>query len=438
MNEAAVQTGEQPQAVSVGGSRQGSLIIKTNPSPLAVVVYDHKMNTVARGVSPFQTSLAPGIYVVTATLAGYPDITKLVWVIADSERSVELTTAEPTKIDNATSTVSALWDKYVNHLEPLQLPPPEVQLTIDPQPFFLRYCILKDWTTAESVNSLRYDAKFLRGRAILEIVNPQRRVVFVQVACARGDSAEIINVAIPPAGVARASRCQLVIAATAESVDAYIRLSTNAANAALQYMARGDVEEAKQMVSSVGTPASGGLLTRFIQRMVVRFDDPAAALVPRYVALRAREATLLNTVGESILDVFHDHIGDGPIIEAEIAAREGMFGIAATHLLRLRDGAMPLFTEGFSLMLHRLNEVINCDMKAIPPERQPTQEQYTELKKLWSILTRWAPYVNLNSPTLTFPGLDLAAPKTREGEISLTSAQGWIEGPKVPSPGLQP
>jgi hypothetical protein len=439
MSDAAVQRGDQEQqAVAPGGSRQGTLSIKTNPSPLAVIVNDHKMNTVARGVSPFQTSLTPGIYLVTATLAGYPDITKLVWVVAGSERSVELTTAEPTRIDNATSVVSALWDKYINHLEPLQLPPPEAQLNIDTQPFFLRFRMLKDWNTAEAVDPPRCDAKFLRGRAILEIVNPQRQIVFVQVACARGKSAEILNVAIPPAGVARASRCQLVIAATSASVDAYVRLSTNSANAALQYMARGYVEEAKQMVSSTSGAVATGLLTRAIQRIVTRFDDPAAALVPRYVALRTREATLLNTVGESMLDVFQDRIGDGPIIEAELAAREGMFGVAATHLLRLREGAMPLFTEGFSLLSHRLNEVVNYDMETIPSERRPTHEQYTGLKKLWSILTKWAPYVNLNCPTITFPGNDIAAPTSGEDEVLLSPDLGWIEGPKVPPPGQQP
>lgn len=139
-----------------------------------------------------------------------------------------------------------------------------------------------------------------------------------------------------------------MIAATSASVDAYVRLSTNSANAALQYMARGYVEEAKQMVSSASVSVATGLLTRAIHRIVNRFDDPAAALVPRYVPLRTREATLLNTVGESMLDVFQDRIGDGPIIEAELAAREGMFGMAATHLLRLREGHTVVYRRVFA------------------------------------------------------------------------------------------
>jgi hypothetical protein len=69
----------------------------------------------------------------------------------------------------------------------------------------------------------------------------------------------------------------------------------------------------------------------------------------------------------------------------------------------------------------------------LPPEQVPTPEQVERIRSLRSTLLKWAPFVNINSPTLTFRGNDITAPKEEESPIIPNPLDGWIAGPPPPS-----
>ncbi|MBV8176469.1 MAG: hypothetical protein JO151_18155, partial [Verrucomicrobia bacterium] len=348
------------------------------------------------------------------------------------DRSVHLWEADPNPIQVATSMLSALLDRYVRKLDP-PLPQGTAQSAdepeVKPEPFYIRFLRLGDWNSAESVALPKFSSVYVRGRAILDVTNPQQSVVFAQIARTGGS---VLNVAMPSAGVLRPMRCQLVVSASKELLTAYVRLSTEWANGAMQYMARGYMDQAKQLVLTASERQPSGL-ARLVQKMANRFDDPAAAFVPRYVGLRTHEASVMNTLGESFLDLLQQHLSDGFVISAELAARERQFKQAAEYITSLRPGAMPLFTEGFSLLIHRLRELLDLDLELTDEDRRPSPAHIAKLKELWQTLSRWAPYVNLNSPTVTFFGNDIAAPKADETPVVPTMKDGWIRGPTIPN-----
>lgn len=405
-------------------AQNGTLSVTTDPSPLAIIILDHQMNTVGQGVSPLQIPLAPGLYMVRGTQPGHPDLTQLAWVVSKSNRSVHLSETEPNLVQAAISMVSELLDKYVRKLEPL-LPqrnvPSANEPEVRPAPFYIRFCRLKDWSSAEHVELPKFSSNYVRGRAVLEVTNPQQSVVFAQIARQHGS---VLNVAIPPAGL-RPMRFQLVVCASTDLLAAHVRLSTEWANAAMQYMAQGYLAEAKELVVS-GADRERSVLDRVLQKLAKRFDDPAAELVPRYVALRTREVTILNTLHESFLDLFQQYLSDGAVICAETAARERNFKLTAQRIVDIRPGGIPLFTEGFSLLIHRVRELLDLDSEQVSKDDCLSKEQVAKLRDLKRILNKWAPYVQLNSPTVTFSGHDITAPKTVEVPIIPTTTEGWI------------
>ena len=410
---------------------EGTLSITTEPALLAVVVCDDKMNTVAEGVSPLQVHLAPGLYIVRATLAGHPDLKRIARVISDSDRSVHLAMTEPSVIQAATSLVALLVDKYVRRLDPL--PPPDItqaanEAKVKPEPFSIRFLLLKDWDAAERLELPKFSCAYVGGRAILDIINPQQNVVFAQIA---GPSKSVLNVALPPAGALRPARCQLVVSASTDLLMAHVRLSTEWANAAMQYMSQGYIQEAKQVVAA-GIERAPSRLARLTLKLTNRFDDPAAALVPRYLGLKTREATLVNTIGDSLLDILQLHLSDGVVISAELAARARNFKLATQHILTIRTGRIPLFTEGFSLLIHRVRDLLDIDPDLVMEGQRPDSEQVAQLKDLWRTLSKWAPHLDLNCPTVTFLGNDVTAPKTAETQLVPSAADGWIRGPNPP------
>jgi len=111
-------------------------------------------------------------------------------------------------------------------------------------------------------------------------------------------------------------------------------------------MTQGSLDEAKQLVESASEHQPSGL-AGFFKRVVNRFEDPAAALVPRYLGLRTREDTIFNTLGQFLLDSFQQELTDVFVISAELAAREQQYKITAQRILNIRPGGLPLFTEGF-------------------------------------------------------------------------------------------
>lgn len=434
MSEASVQISPANPSIGSGSSavaaQDGSLSITTNPSPLAFVILDQHMNNAAQGVSPMRVQLTPGLYLVRATMANNRDLSQFAQVVSSSDRSVHLSYSDPNLARVAASLFSGLMDKYVRNLEPLppQSGPSLADVSgVKPEPFWIRYVRMKDWDTAEAVALPAFSSSYIRGRAILEITNPEQNVLFAQVAVEGGP---VLNVAIPPAGALHPTRCQLVVTPVPDLFQAYVRLSTDWANAAMQYMAKGYLDQAKQLVVT-GTTARqpSGFISRVFEKIVSRFDDPAAAFVPRYIELRTREATALSTLGESLLDLAQRHLSDGAVISAEVRARAGEFQFAAQLIAGIPQGSMPLFTEGFSLLIHRVRELLDLDAESVAAEQRPFASDVAKLKMLKRKLGKWAPYIDLNCPTVTFFGKDVMSPTSEESSVTPSESAGWIRGP---------
>jgi hypothetical protein len=246
-------------------------------------------------------------------------------------------------------------------------------------------------------------------------------------------------------------RCHLVVASEPDLL-AHVRLATDWANSALQYMSLGHYEEAKQLVEAASAhhpsraaqtvqkiadlfvnPQRPSRVGRIVQRVIDRFDDPAAALVPRYLGLRTRDDTVFR-LGDFLLDVLQvdvlQGLSDGLVISAEIAARKGLHKMAALRILSIPPGGLPLFAEGFSILLHRVKELTELDEREASSDQLPGQKEIEQLKDLRRTLLKWAPFLNLNSPTVTFRGNNVTAPKENEDLVNPRVADGWFIGPE--------
>lgn len=402
----------------------GTLSVTTHPSPLAVTVFDHQMRVVAEGVSPKKFELAPGLYMIRASRVGVPDLTRFAWVVSKSDRAVFASADSPGLVDAASSLLTGIIDKYVRKLPSLAphavseaLPQPELPAA----PFWIRFLALKDWDHAERMELPKFSTQFEHGRATLELTNPHSKVVFAQLG---RTNLPVLNVAMPPAGALRPTRCELVVSSHASSIGAYVRLSTEWANAGMRYMSEGYLDQAKQLVLTATSRQATGL-AGFFSRIANRFDDPAAALVPRYLGLRTREDTIFSTLGEFVIDNFRQDLSDGLIIAAEMAARERKYKLALTTILGIPSGGLPLFTEGFSILGNRARELADLEREDITRE-EIQESQLKDLKLLLRRLNNWAPYIRLNSPTLTFRGSDIAAPSEAEAQVLPSERDGWL------------
>jgi hypothetical protein len=106
--------------------------------------------------------------------------------------------------------------------------------------------------------------------------------------------------------------------------------------------------------------------------------------------------------------------------------------MVAQHILAIRPGRLPLFTEGFSLLINRLRELLGLDLDLIEKDHRPGADQLAKLKDLNLTLHKWAPYIDLQSPTVTFCGTDLAAPRTADEAVEPSESTGWIQSSAPP------
>ena len=412
----------------------GTLQVTTDPSPLSVQVFDTRGHHVAQGVSPATFTLPPGLYAVCAKRPNAPDLVMLGRVVSKGERPIRLLDRDPKFAELASSTFFGFVDTYYYKVQPIPsykaqpIRRATQETIIEPsavKPFWVRFQRLTDWETSHLEPTVSFSSERIHDRAVLSITNPVPGVVFAQIAGATGP---VLNVALPPAGV-RPSQCQLVVGFDTDGPQAFVRLSTDWANAAMQYMSKGYYDEAKDLVEAGKARSDDrpSVFQRMVNHIGRRFDDPSAALVPRYLALRLGEDTILSTIGDSVLDVLQPKIPDGRIISAESAARRQEYEVSASHLNAIPAGTLPLFTEGFSLLVHRLRELRNLEPDA-PAKGARSAAELGKLKILMRTLSKWALHINLNCPTLTFKGINPAAP-SRSAELAAPAASdGWKAG----------
>ena len=412
----------------------GRLTIRTDPSPLAIRVLDEKWSLVAQGASPLTIEVPTGLYVVQASQPGRRDLTTIAHVDRKANRSIQLPSADPNVVPFAKGLMRKLVEEYVHKFAPVSKVTSSYtaeESPLEAKPFWIRFFHLKDWHKVESLPPLAFASEYIGGRAVLNLTNTHHWVVFAQVMGASGSP---INVSLPPAS-ARDVQCQLVVSVTADRLAARVRLATDWANSALQYMAQGYIDQAKEIIKAnkVRFEEKPSIFFRALRHVAHRLDDPSGMLIPRYLGLRTGEDTSLSIFGESLIDLLQQNLSDGFVISAETYARKREFKRAAQEILTIRPGRIPLFTEGFSLLIHRVAELLDLDLELLEEDRRPETEQIARLKDLKRTLNKWAPYVDLNSPTVTFFGNDVTAPSTTGTPVVPTVDDGWIQGPTPPT-----
>ena len=389
---------------------EGTLSITTEPSPLALRVYDTKLNVVAEAVSPARDlKLTPGTYLVRASRPADEDLVVLTKVVAGTSRSVNLTASAPRIVDRIASTAAAGFDRYVRKIptetllapQPSSVEPPKPQLDA----LWVRCVWLYDWETVQIIRMPSMTPRFEPDQVVLEIQNSRPQITFLQVNNGKGPP---LNVALPPGGLVKPVRCELMVSQVRTGINARVQQVSNPwANTALQYMAQGYLDQAQLVIER----ASPGRRLRWMASWFDRFEDPAAALIARYLRLRAGKATIQNTFDDRILDRSAMALSDGLILSAEIFARQGDNASAYKQLSHIRLGSLPLYTEGFSLLSNRVRQLLEDNENDAPAERTLDGESLAKLRSLRKILAKWAPYIQMASPTLTFPGENLAAPR---------------------------
>jgi hypothetical protein len=152
--------------------------------------------------------------------------------------------------------------------------------------------------------------------------------------------------------------------------------------------------------------------------VVSRFRKPEVAAMGRYALLRSGELNWLKSIPDTLLNAF-DWLADGKIISGELAAREGKVSLALTSLVAISEGQLPLYTDGFSMLLSRL---IQYTMSPNPMEGV-LKSDVERASKLLKSIAGWARSLDMKALTLTFPGADITSPATSEHTV--TPDSGW-------------
>jgi hypothetical protein len=387
----------------------GKLSITTDPFPLSVSILDRNLRLVTRIVSPATgIELPEGLYYVQASRPLEDDLSAMAEVRGGAERSIHLAAGGPSwfqriNFRNAAVSVlegaSAAGSEYGRVSSAANEPAPELESV------WIRFAWLYDWSTAQLIRPPSFTTRFAPGEVTLTISNNYPRVVFLQIAQANRTP---LNVALPPAGVSRAVRCDVTISQSKTKVKARARLSTSWADVALQYLSQGYPEQARHLIEKAVRDQPFGFF-----RWFSRFEDPSAALMERYVQVRTGKPGALDAALGRFLDSIPGS-SDGLILTAELCAREGNDVDAARTLLRVREGALPLFSEGFRLLSNRLRALVE-------------EGERKDLQDLRKKILRWSPYVDLAGPTLTFWGQDLSAPRLDQTSVAWAENEGWVQ-----------
>jgi hypothetical protein len=162
-------------------------------------------------------------------------------------------------------------------------------------------------------------------------------VVFVQVA-AEGEVP--LNVAVPANGMTASQSCRVTV--SAKPVTAVVSLPADAASDAVaRYLHSGNLRDAASVAADAEKLLEG------------KMANPFGAALGGYALLRLNELTRLHEWPQNLADRF-PWLPDGPIIAGEAAALKARHGDAAAYFCDAARRGLPIFADGFSMLLSRL------------------------------------------------------------------------------------
>jgi hypothetical protein len=170
----------------------------------------------------------------------------------------------------------------------------------------------------------------------------------------------------------------------------------------LRYIGNNLLQEASQTAESTNILAQD-LLSE-------KFKYPIGATVGAYALLRLGDLDRLHDWTTKLYGSF-SWLPDGVVILAEHLARLGEHERALAILLELPHRGLPFFSSGLTYALNRLRQY----QRAV--EQGKLAGEITRLNTLDTALCRYAGYIDVTRPILTFAGTDPLMPSHRLGAL---------------------
>ena len=289
-------------------------------------------------------------------------------------------------------------------------------------PVFIRVFRLEDWGKAVPVTIPQLSGVYEDLTVRIDLQLKARTVLFVQIAA---PGLIPLNVSVPAAGRLISTKCTLRVQFAMGEIAVRVEFESVSANACARLLELGDYERARQLATQ-DIPKDTSALTKFGQQFTQRLNDPTATLLSRYIRLRVGDLDWSNNLAFSLADVF-DWMSDGAIISGELAARKGLHQQALTLLLRASDlsrHAPPLFTEGYKLLVSRLQQYSR------PTGRLSTisEEDAAKAQAFLDKLDAYTPYLEVDPITVAFSGADLSNLEESQHPADLTG-DDWFRWP---------
>jgi hypothetical protein len=406
----------------------GAVLAVSSDTPgLAFAVFNSALERVEEGITPKDITLEPGLYVVRVTHAtGAPSIPQYVDVKEGRKYLLQLAPTANALSEDLRGFTMKLRDGVKSAFSSA------TPATVEPAgPLLpsvaLRFCALKNWTQYELVVPRKLTSREDGNSLWVDVELPVHAVVFAQ---AMVDGQVPVNTAVPGGGVLRTHACSLRFWLSDGALKSEAHLGDSAADVAAQYLRQGNFEEAKRIFMTLEPPAEN-LLLRGLNHILSRFRKPEVAAMGRYALLRTGELNWLGGLPDTLLNAF-DWLADGKVISGELAAREGKVSLALSSLAAISEGQLPLYTDGFSMLLSRLIQYTSSPA----PMESVLKSDVERANRLLKSIAVWARSLDMKALTLTFPGADITSPATSEHTITPDSEWTKIDpsaltGPRV-------
>jgi hypothetical protein len=343
----------------------GRLLVNTGSGAAFVLIRDWNLRTVKAQRTPVDISVPPGLYSITLTRAR-SGTQKYVGNV-DSGMALTLIFQESTVEERRSANVFArtaagLSDNLASLLGGTlnlatvapQFPPPQAP-TVSPAAIDVRVMILKDWDTAVPLRTVSTEMSLEDGAPCLIVHCTRDLPIVVQFA---EPGKPVANV-IVPSRLMNAKDVRIYLHRPLERWRPQVEIRSPWENLAAEFVSGGNLRAAREVASGQLSEQAPGRF-EFLSDFTMRFRDVAAISYLPYLALRLASDDRLEEmpsgirrIPEQLLRIFHA-LPDAHIVAAEFAARIGEHARALHHLLKLGPGHLPVYTDGFSILISRL------------------------------------------------------------------------------------
>lgn len=201
-----------------------------------------------------------------------------------------------------------------------------------------------------------------------------------------------INMVLP---ISNEHPCKVLVTNVADgryTLDAHLQNAE--ADMMLRYSTRGFIR---------ATEALGEELTaeKLLQG---KFSDPIAAAVGAYALLRFNKIDLLHDWTENLHNSF-TWLPDGSVLLGEHLARLGRHKEALDAFLETRQRGIPVFSDGLSYLIDRLNTYLN-----IGNDDFISRDQKNIATGMMTLLQRISAFTDFREPFTTYTGLNILEP----------------------------